>query len=79
MTVPATDIYRKTGVGLSDRDERAQRAVKAFRNLQPALTAYARVLSKNPRVRVELDARDNGSTDGTRIFFRPPIALGDKN
>jgi hypothetical protein len=28
-------------------------------------------------VQVVLDTQDNGSTDGQRIFFRPPISLGD--
>lgn len=64
-------------VKLSDRDERARAAVKAFRAMQPTLTAYARVLTKRKNVRVEMAVGDNGSTDGERIFYRPPIALGD--
>lgn len=63
---------------VDDRNEQAQRAVKAFRALQPTLTAYAKMLTKRNDVRVEMAARDNGSTDGTRIFYRPPMALGDK-
>ena len=70
------DIFRKAGVD-TEQDERAQRAVKAFRALQPTLSAYARILTGRPTIQVELAARDNGSTDGKKIFFRPPIALGD--
>lgn len=62
----------------SDTDEQAQRAVAAFRKLQPTLSAYARALTGRKDIRVELAANDNGSTDGSRIFYRPPIALGDK-
>jgi hypothetical protein len=65
-------------VTLSDRDDRARRAVKAFRAMQPTLSAYARVLTRNPRVQVVMDAKSNGMTDGQKIFFRPPIELGDK-
>ena len=70
------DIFRKAGIE-TEKDARAQRAVKAFRALQPTLSAYARILTKNSHVIVEMAARDNGSTDGKKIFFRPPIALGD--
>lgn len=69
---------KDTGVKLSDRDDRARRAVTAFRAMQPTLSAYARILTKNPAVRVEMASHDNGSTDGKRIFFRPPIELGDR-
>jgi hypothetical protein len=73
-----TDLYGGIrGVVLDDRTDRAYRAVKAFRKLQPTLTAYARVLTGNPNVRVEMSATNNGATDGTRIFYRPPIELGD--
>jgi hypothetical protein len=62
---------------LSDRDEKARRAVKAFRALQPTLTAYARVLTKRNDVQVVMSATQNGATDGKKIFFRPPMALGE--
>lgn len=65
------------GPELDPTDEKARRAVKAFRSLQPTLTSYARILTKRSDVRVEYAARDNGSTDGKKIYFRPPIALGD--
>lgn len=58
-------------------DEKARAAVSAFRALQPTLTAYARAMTGRSDIRVELASRDNGSTDGQRIFYRPPIALGE--
>ena len=75
MSMDAT-LFSRGGVTNEDRDEQARRAVKQFRALQPTLTAYARVLTKRDDVRVEMAARDNGSTDGKRIFYRPPIGLG---
>src|SRR3954447_3339725 len=60
-----------------ERDEQARRAVKVFRTMQPSLSAFARVLTKKQNARVEMASRDNGSTDGTRIFYRPPMELGD--
>lgn len=71
-----TDLLPKGGVG-DELNERANRAVKAFRSLQPTLTAYARALSGRMDVRVDIAAKDNGSTDGARIYYRPPYALGD--
>lgn len=70
-------ILQMEDEGSKTRREQAQRAVAEFRKLQPILSTYARVLSKNENATVELAARDNGSTDGNRIFYRPPIALGD--
>lgn len=71
-----TDIF--TGVGSDPRqDEQAQRAVKAGRKLQQTLTSYARILTKRNDVKVVMAARDNGSTDGKNIYWRPPLALGD--
>jgi hypothetical protein len=78
MTTTSADIFStKNNVTLSDTDEKARRAVKAFRSLQPTLSAYARVLTKNPRIVVEMSSSDNGSTDGHKIYYRPPISLGE--
>lgn len=74
MTV---DIFSKSGIEADDLNLKARKAIQAFRALQPTLSAYARILTGKPNIRVEIAARDNGSTDGERIFFRPPIALGD--
>lgn len=75
MTIE-TDFFRRAGVDSAETDEQARRAVKQFRAMQSTLTAYARVLTKRPDVRVEMAARDNGSTDGSRIYYRPPMSLG---
>lgn len=63
--------------GLTDeeRAERARLAVKNFRAMQRSLTGFARALTGNKKVRVELDT-GIPRTDGERIFFRPPLALG---
>lgn len=71
------DIFRTRGVDVAT-DEKARRAVKVFRNLQPTLTAYARNLTGRKDVVVEMAAQDNGSTDGKKIYYRPPIALGEE-
>lgn len=70
------DIFKRAGA-VPDRDEAARKAVKAFRAMLPTLNAYVRLLTKKPSARIELALRDNGSTDGSKIFYRPPIALGD--
>lgn len=71
-----THAIRRAGVEQTT-DEKARKAVSVFRALQPTLSSYARVLTGNPKVRVEMAVTSNGSTDGTRIFFRPPVELGD--
>src|SRR3954471_18703717 len=58
-------------------DERARAAVAAFRRLQPTLSSYARVLTGGKHTKVEMSVKDNGSTDGKTIYYRPPLALGD--
>lgn len=67
---------RATGKTLAE--EKAQRAVSAFRRLQPTLNAYARNLTGRPDIRIVVAAQDNGSTDGKKIYFRPPIELGNE-
>jgi len=57
--------------------DRARRAVSEFRKLQPTLTAYARNLTGKRDVQVVMSSTDNGSTDGKKIYFKPPIKLGD--
>jgi hypothetical protein len=56
--------------------ERMRKAVKVFRTMQPMLTAYARAVTGNRKVRVVLSS-SSASTDGTNIYFRPPLALGE--
>lgn len=75
-----TDLFPRQAAGVTETlDERARKAVHAFRALQPVLTAYARAMTGRNDVRVEMSATDNGSTDGKRIFLRPPLALGDNS
>lgn len=69
------DIFRGA-TAKEVQDEKARRAVKAFRALQPGLTGYARALTRDKSVVVEL-ATGTPRTDGKKIYFRPPIALGD--
>lgn len=52
-------------------------AVRAFQSLLPTLTGYARAISGDPKVRVELTSELNSHTDGKVIYFRPPSVLGD--
>lgn len=61
----------------SDVDERAQRAVAAFRHMQHGLTSYARAITGSRKVRVEVSSGPP-RTDGNIIYYRPPIGLGDK-
>lgn len=76
MSTEAIDRTRK-GVSKDDRNERAQIAVKVFRQMQYGLSSYARAITGNPAVRVEVDSGDP-RTDGTVIYYRPPIELGDR-
>lgn len=55
--------------------DEARRAVVAFRAMLPTLNGYARALTGNPKVTIVISA-DSPHTDGTRIYMRPPIALG---
>lgn len=60
-----------------DVNERAQQAVAAFRHMQHGLTSYARAITGSRKVRVEVSSGPP-RTDGNIIYYRPPIALGDK-
>lgn len=66
-----------TAVDLTQQAERAKRAVDNFRRMIPMLNNYARAFTRNQRISVEISATNNGATDGKKIYFRPPIALGD--
>jgi len=64
------------GVSNTANNERAMRAVKAFRAMQHTFTGFAQAMTGDPKVRVEV-ASGPPRTDGRKILFRPPIALGD--
>lgn len=77
MSTEAINRQRKdSAADKADRTERAMRAVKVFRAMQYGLTSYARAITGNPSVRVEIGT-GAPHTDGTTIFYRPPIRLGD--
>lgn len=54
---------------------RANAAVRAFTALLPGLTSYVRTLTGDPAARVS--AGGTTSTDGSQIWIRPPLALGE--
>lgn len=64
------------------RHERAWRAVRAFNEMKPTFTAFARAVTGNNSVTVEMvkgGTRGQSKTDGkNKIYLQPPIALGDQ-
>lgn len=76
MSTEAINRQRADAVSKEDRNERAMRAVKVFRSMQHGLTSYARAITGNPKVRVQIGS-GVPHTDGTTIYYRPPIRLGD--
>ena len=61
---------------MTDLQERASKAVKAFRAMIPGLTGYAQAITGRPNIRVEVGTT-HPYTDGQKIYYRPPLALGD--
>lgn len=70
------DIFASGASVADQRTERAQRAVRAFRAMQHGLSGYARAITGNKNIVVQM-AQGVPRTDGKNIFFKPPIALGD--
>lgn len=62
----------------SKKYDQAVEAVKVFRTMQYGLTSFARALTGRPDVSVVM-SKSNGMTDGTTIYFRPPIILGKRS
>lgn len=58
------------------RTERAQRAVRAFRAMMPGLNGYIHAITGRKDLRIQIDP-GAPRTDGEKIFFCPPIELGD--
>lgn len=55
---------------------RAQRAVKTARQLKPQWEGYARMMTRNPKIKLQFTS--GGSyTDGKTIYMRVPPELGD--
>lgn len=60
------------------RNERAWRAVKAFNELAPTLTSFARAITGDKKMVVLAASRGGASSiSGNTIRVQPPIALGD--
>jgi len=55
---------------------RARLAVERFRRMVPGLTGFAKMITRDDTVRVQLSA-GSPHTDGKVIYLRPPIELGD--
>lgn len=58
------------------RTERANRAVRAFKAMLPGLNGYARAITGDKKIIVEI-TEGGPRTDGKKIYFKPPIELGD--
>lgn len=67
----------KTKRATAQVNDQARVAVSEFRKIQPTLTAFARALTRNPRVRV-IASTGVPRTDGKDIFYQPPIELGKR-
>ena len=63
------------GMTKEEMEEQAIRAAKKFRAMIPTLTAFARILTRRPDVRIICDG-SNPRTDGKIIYMRPPFGLG---
>ena len=72
-----TDMFSRTGS--MDTSTKARAAVAEFRRMLPTLSSYARALTGKDSVQVVMSGSDNGSTDGHKIYFRPPIELGEQH
>lgn len=56
-------------------NERAAIAVREFGKMLPSISAFAKALTGNPRLRVEMGAQS--ATDSRVIMIRPPLALAE--
>lgn len=62
--------------GNAEHIERARRAADRFRRDLMKYRNYARVITRNPKIRVAMTT-GTPCTDGQTIYLRPPIQLGD--
>lgn len=60
-----------------DLHKNAASAVAAFRSMIPQLTSYARATTGRQNITI-IPARGAPRTDGTKIYYEPPMALGSK-
>lgn len=61
---------------VQNRQDAAWRAVQQFNTMLPTLSAFARIMTGNPKVTVKA-GKYGSQTDGTNIWISPPIELGD--
>lgn len=64
------------GPEVRDMIERATRAAQRARQRRSSWQAYARMLTRNPKLRIEFTST-TPCTDGVTIWLRVPIELGD--
>lgn len=79
MTESLTELRlanRTVNLTKAERDEWARRAVKVFQGMEYSMTAYARILTGDPGVRLQMSS-GTAYTDGHTIYYRPPLSLGD--
>jgi hypothetical protein len=69
------DMYY--GTPDAERAARAIRAARKFNSMLPMFNAMARAMTKNPATKV-LMATGTPCTDGTVIYLRPHISMGDE-
>lgn len=75
-TVEVRLANRTVNLTPTERDEWARRAIKVFQGMEYLMTAFARVLTGNPTIRLAMTS-GTPNTDGKTIYYRPPLLLGD--
>lgn len=75
-----TTHLETTEIVLDEREEQARRAVSNFRKLQPTLSSFARILTRDNRVTVQMRMTgiSSASSDEKTVYMIPPMALGLK-
>lgn len=63
----------------ADMHEKAWRAVREFTKLIPTFTAFARMITGNKNLIVQLSRSGVTETDGKTIWIVPPISMGDNH
>lgn len=75
-TVEVHLANRTVNLTPTERDEWARRAIKVFQGMEYLMTAFSRVLTGNPTIRLAMTS-GTPHTDGKTIYYRPPLLLGD--
>lgn len=74
MSMRSSDLLPLSELG---RHEKARAAITQARKLKGNWEAIARMMTRNSNVTIELHAGYTSATDGTVIYVRVPIELGD--